>query len=143
MASGHREKRSTAVKQYLKPSDVGSGPTMSTYRCWNLDVDRAKSPNGVEVCLDTFDRWQAGMLVPRRGSPSARQTTRISEKRVSQLPSFLDGRDRGESQILSVGGFRECMGVACLWSCRSVEPHPTRESGSSRTGVRWSLAETQ
>ena len=58
MASGQRVKRSTAVRQYLKPSDVGSGPTMSMCMCWNRDVGRAKSPSGVVVCLDIFDRWQ-------------------------------------------------------------------------------------
>jgi len=57
-ASGQREKRSTAVRQYLKSSDVGSGPTMSMCRLWNRDVGRATSPSGVQVCLNTFDRWQ-------------------------------------------------------------------------------------
>ena len=58
MASGQRVKRSTAVRQYLKPSDVGSGPTTSMCKCWNRDVGRAKSPSGVVVCLDIFDRRQ-------------------------------------------------------------------------------------
>jgi len=57
MASGQRVKRSTAVRQHLKPSDVGSGPTMSMCRCWNRDVGTAKSPSGVVVCLDIFDHW--------------------------------------------------------------------------------------
>jgi hypothetical protein len=51
-------KQSTAVRQYLKPSDVGSGPTMSMCTCWNRDVGRAKSPSGLVVCLDILDRWQ-------------------------------------------------------------------------------------
>jgi len=58
MASGQRVKRSTAVRQYLKPSDVRSGPTMPICTCWNWDVGRAKSPSGMVVCLNIFDRWQ-------------------------------------------------------------------------------------
>ena len=58
MASCQCEMRSIAVRQYLKPSDVGSGPTMSTCRCWNRYVGRAKSPCGLVVCLDIFGRWQ-------------------------------------------------------------------------------------
>jgi hypothetical protein len=49
VASGRRVKRSTAVRQYLKPSDVGSGPTMSMYTCPNRDVGKSKSPSGVRV----------------------------------------------------------------------------------------------
>ena len=57
MSSAQHAKRSNAVRQYLKPSDVGSGPTMSMCRCWNRDVGTAKSISGVMVCLDTFDCW--------------------------------------------------------------------------------------
>jgi hypothetical protein len=59
MASGHWVKRSSVVRQYLKPSDVGSGRTMSMCTCWKRDVVRAKLPSGVVVCLDIFDLWQA------------------------------------------------------------------------------------
>jgi hypothetical protein len=47
MASGQHVKWCTAVRQYLKPSDVGSGPTMSTCTCWKRDVGREKLPGGV------------------------------------------------------------------------------------------------
>ena len=58
MASGQHVKRSTVVRRYLKLSDVVSGPKISMCTCWNREVDREKSPSGVVVCQDTFDRWQ-------------------------------------------------------------------------------------
>ena len=58
MASGQHVKRSTVVRQYLKLSDVGSGPKISMCTCWNREVGREKSPSGLVVCQDTFDRWQ-------------------------------------------------------------------------------------
>jgi hypothetical protein len=58
MSSGQRVMRSTAVRQYLKPPDIGSGPRMSTWTCWNGDVGEVKCPSGVVVCLVTLDRWQ-------------------------------------------------------------------------------------
>ena len=59
MASGECVKRCTALRQYLKTSDVGSGPTMSRCRCWNRVVGGVKSRSGVVVCLHPLDRWQA------------------------------------------------------------------------------------
>jgi hypothetical protein len=52
MASGQQEKWSTAVRQYLKTSDVGSAPMMSICACRNQDIGRATSPSGVVVYLD-------------------------------------------------------------------------------------------
>ena len=38
MASGHLVDLSIMVNRYLKPSDFGRGPTMSTWMCENLRV---------------------------------------------------------------------------------------------------------
>jgi hypothetical protein len=49
MASGHRVKRSIAVRQCVKPDDVGSGPTRSICMCRKRAVGGVNSPNGVIV----------------------------------------------------------------------------------------------
>jgi len=45
-------------KTVLKPSDVVRGPTMSSCRCWNRVVSRAKTPISAMLSLDIFERWQ-------------------------------------------------------------------------------------
>ena len=56
MASGQRVKRSTAVRQYLNPADVGKGPTRSMWMCRNRAAGSVKSPKGVTVCLVILER---------------------------------------------------------------------------------------
>jgi hypothetical protein len=57
MASGQRVKRSTAVRQYVWPSDVGRGPTRSMWTWRNLAAGGVKSPSGVTVWRETLERW--------------------------------------------------------------------------------------
>jgi hypothetical protein len=53
MVSGHRVKRSTAVRQYVYPADVGRGPTRSMWTC------RKRTGSGVTVWRETLERWHA------------------------------------------------------------------------------------
>jgi hypothetical protein len=49
MVSGHRVKRSTAVKQYVYPAEVGRGPMRSMLTCRKRAGGGVKSPGGVTV----------------------------------------------------------------------------------------------
>jgi hypothetical protein len=60
MASGHRVKRSTAVRQYVYPADVGRGPTKSMWKCRKRaggGGGSVKCPSGVTVLRETLERW--------------------------------------------------------------------------------------
>lgn len=57
IASGHHVKRSTIVRQYLYPLELGSGPTISTWTCSNLFVGPLKSPTGVLLCRVILALW--------------------------------------------------------------------------------------
>jgi hypothetical protein len=59
MASGHRVKRSTAVRQCVYPADVGKGPMRSMWTCRKRAGGGVKSPSGVTVWRETLERWQA------------------------------------------------------------------------------------
>jgi hypothetical protein len=49
ITSSQRVKRSTAMRQYVKPADVGRGPMRSTWTCRKRAAGSAKSLNGVTV----------------------------------------------------------------------------------------------
>jgi hypothetical protein len=59
MASGRHVKRSTALRQYVYPADVGRGPTRSMWTCRKRVGGDVKSPSGVIVWRETLERWQA------------------------------------------------------------------------------------
>jgi hypothetical protein len=56
MASGHLVKRSTAVRQYVKPAEVGRGPMRSMWTCRKRPVGGVKVPSGVTVWRETLER---------------------------------------------------------------------------------------
>jgi hypothetical protein len=53
MTSGQRVKRSTAVRQYVNPVEVGRGPMTSMWTCRKRAAGGVKSPNGMTVCCET------------------------------------------------------------------------------------------
>ncbi|KRZ75625.1 hypothetical protein T10_8910 [Trichinella papuae] len=57
-ASGHLVNLSMAVRRYLKPSDCGSGPTMSRWTCSKRCAGRRNSASGERVCRCILARWQ-------------------------------------------------------------------------------------
>jgi hypothetical protein len=57
MASGQCVKRSSAVRQYVWPADVGRGPTRSMWTCRKRAAGSVKSLTGVTVWRETLERW--------------------------------------------------------------------------------------
>ena len=55
--SGHRVKRSPAVRQYWNPAADGRGPTSSIWMCKN-EQEGEEIPTGVMVWLETSGRWR-------------------------------------------------------------------------------------
>jgi hypothetical protein len=55
MASDHLVKRSTAVKQYVKPDEVGRGPMRSMWMCRKRPVGGVKLDGGVTVWRETLE----------------------------------------------------------------------------------------
>jgi hypothetical protein len=65
MTSGRRGKRSTAVRQYVHPADVGRGPTRSMWTWRKRDGGVLKSLKGVTARRETLERWPLGKPVAR------------------------------------------------------------------------------
>ena len=58
IASSHLVDLSMIVNRYRLPSELGSGPTISTWMCPNRRVGCWKLPRDALVCLCTLLRWQ-------------------------------------------------------------------------------------
>ncbi|KRY46626.1 hypothetical protein T03_8327 [Trichinella britovi] len=119
-ASGHMVNLSMAVKRYLKPSDCGSGTTMSRWTCSKRCAGGKNSASGEGVCRCILARWQlVHARVHRTTSPLMPSHTYLAV--IRRFVARMPGCDR--SWMAQNVGLRSGAGnfkdVVCTILCSS------------------------
>ncbi|KRZ82081.1 hypothetical protein T08_5017 [Trichinella sp. T8] len=119
-ASGHMVNLSMAVRRYLKPSDCGSGTTMSRWTCSKQCAGRRNSASGEGMCRCILARWQlVHARVHRTTSPLMPGHTYLAV--IRRLVARMPGCDR--SWMARNVGLRSGAGsfkdVVCTILCSS------------------------